>query len=570
MAKLIDDISRNGFALTTPIDRQNAVPTDTTYMYENINDAKAYAKNGATAYVGQVIYVKPSENDIKGKLYIINNYTVDPTSDDYNDDNFLTEIITNANDYYTADKIDELINSINTLNIEVKDADFDLSKASPEDVGKLIFVPEKNIATGEVYYNSYSEYVCYNNGTSTSPSYKWEKIGSSEIDLSGYALSTHNHDDSYSALNHNHDDSYYKLDTLKVNGIDDSVIKHKDENNTETSDYDILLDEDTFKFKSDLKLATALGRYDDPSNTADGYHKITSTGKSFLDVWKDIFATGKEPTVTQPSISIVLKQNDSTICNQTFEIGTSFNNVKYTIITSSGTYQYGPATDVSFSDYSVTKLSDTSGTTPYTPTTIVNQSYETITIKNENQVVTVSAKHSAGATPYTSLKENSTKTNAIAEKTISNTATISAGAYYTYYGYTNEKTLSNIDFRNTGSDASKKMYYGGKSFITKAPSGSKTCGDVPASHTDYDIFVIAIPQVYNLTINKFISQTSETIYDKASYEANPTTYVTSLQQPQTIAIKDAGGNNVNYDVWVYDTAVSATNQPHFNITFTTK
>lgn len=65
MAKTINNISRNGFALTAPIERQNAVPTDTTYMHATFQEAQNYAKTGVTAYVGQIIYVQATNKHYK-------------------------------------------------------------------------------------------------------------------------------------------------------------------------------------------------------------------------------------------------------------------------------------------------------------------------------------------------------------------------------------------------------------------------------------------------------------------------------------------------------------------------
>ena len=64
----------------------------------------------------------------------------------------------------------------------------ELPTASRNTVGKIYFIPhthsEKDI---------YDEYLTIIGGTKETPTYYWEKIGSTDIDLSGYAKNNHTH-----------------------------------------------------------------------------------------------------------------------------------------------------------------------------------------------------------------------------------------------------------------------------------------------------------------------------------------------------------------------------------------
>lgn len=63
-----------------------------------------------------------------------------------------------------------------------------LPTASKSTLGKIYFVPHTH-TTGD----SYDEYLTLVGGTTEAPTYSWEKIGSTDIDLSGYAKNNHTH-----------------------------------------------------------------------------------------------------------------------------------------------------------------------------------------------------------------------------------------------------------------------------------------------------------------------------------------------------------------------------------------
>ena len=64
----------------------------------------------------------------------------------------------------------------------------ELPTASRDTVGKIYFIAhthsEKDI---------YDEYLTIIGGTEEAPTYSWEKIGNTDIDLSGYAKNNHTH-----------------------------------------------------------------------------------------------------------------------------------------------------------------------------------------------------------------------------------------------------------------------------------------------------------------------------------------------------------------------------------------
>ena len=64
----------------------------------------------------------------------------------------------------------------------------ELPAASRDTVGKLYFIPDIH---GEK--DIYDEYLTVIGGTEETPTYFWEKIGNTDIDLSGYAKNNHTH-----------------------------------------------------------------------------------------------------------------------------------------------------------------------------------------------------------------------------------------------------------------------------------------------------------------------------------------------------------------------------------------
>lgn len=62
----------NSMGLPMNINRGNPIPVDTTEVWYSLDSAKEYAKNGATAYVGQKISVI-DETNLTAIVYVIAN-----------------------------------------------------------------------------------------------------------------------------------------------------------------------------------------------------------------------------------------------------------------------------------------------------------------------------------------------------------------------------------------------------------------------------------------------------------------------------------------------------------------
>lgn len=122
---------------------------------------------------------------------------------------------------------------------------------------------------------------------------------------------------------------------------------------------------------------------------ASGSGTIGSAGGTLLAALNEILATAKDPTVTNPSVSISLTGAGAK------EVGTSFT-PSYSVSFNAGSYQYGPATGIT-ATYSV---SDTASHTA----TATSGSFAAFTVGDTtNYKVSVTATHTEGAVPKNNL-----------------------------------------------------------------------------------------------------------------------------------------------------------------------
>lgn len=175
---VIETVKVNGTALT-PNDKavDITVPTQTSQLTNNGDGTSNFATESYVAENGGKI----DTISVNGTTQTITNKNVDitvptQTSQLTNNSGFITNAVNDLTNYYlktetyNKSEVDNLIGSITSLNIEVVSA-----------------LPSQNISTTTIYLvpktsagtnNAYDEYVYANNA--------WEKIGDTEIDLSGY------------------------------------------------------------------------------------------------------------------------------------------------------------------------------------------------------------------------------------------------------------------------------------------------------------------------------------------------------------------------------------------------
>ena len=138
-------------------------------------------------------------------------------------------------------------------------------------------------------------------------------------------------------------------------------------------------------FDEDITYTVGFGTLAKPTSNA----KFPATGKNVTEVFKALMAESKDPVTTQPSATLSSNNIGA------MEVGTNIA-INYNISTNPGSYTYGPATGVTFSDYKATfngqTLTGASGT--FTSVQVTD---------NMSLSISGSVKHSDGVIPKTNL-----------------------------------------------------------------------------------------------------------------------------------------------------------------------
>ena len=139
-------------------------------------------------------------------------------------------------------------------------------------------------------------------------------------------------------------------------------------------------------FATDLVTTAAVGNI----TLTNGQATIAAAGKNLKQVFDMIFVQEKNPTITPPSVSVSCPQA------KTYEVGETVT-PSYTATLNAGNYQYGPATGVTATAWSV---QNTNGNQLTTNT----GTFDAIQVTDETAYrITATATHTAGATPVTNV-----------------------------------------------------------------------------------------------------------------------------------------------------------------------
>lgn len=273
-------------------------------------------------------------------------------------------------------------------------------------------------------------------------------------------------------------------------------------------------------FEEDLTYTANIGVKTVP---ASGSGTIAAEGKNVKEVLASILAEEKDPTATQPTATL----NSTNIGS--VEVGSNIA-VNYQIATSAGSYTYGPATGVTFSNATVTfngeTLNGNSGTFSYVQVT-----------DSTNLSMSGSIDSSAGAMPKTNLgndcpaKQIDAKTHTLSKGTLS-------GYRGWFYGYKNGDNA--IDAANITSAQVRALTGPVKSFPAQLPT------------SQMKQMFFAIPKN---------TKTSISVADSTNGAPQTVKKITDVM------VEGANGYTaVAYDVWYVDNGNAATGDAKFNIT----
>ena len=139
-------------------------------------------------------------------------------------------------------------------------------------------------------------------------------------------------------------------------------------------------------FAQDLITTSAVGNI----TLTNGQATIPAAGKNLKQVFDTIFVQEQNPTITQPSVSV------SAPNNRAYEVGTSVTPT-YTATLNAGSYQYGPATGITATSWSVTD------TDSHSASTNAGQ-FDAFTVGDAtNYRITATANYEDGAIPVTNV-----------------------------------------------------------------------------------------------------------------------------------------------------------------------
>ena len=139
-------------------------------------------------------------------------------------------------------------------------------------------------------------------------------------------------------------------------------------------------------FPEDLTTTFAVGNF----TLQNGQATIPAAGKNLKQVWDAIYVQEKNPTITQPSVSVSCPQAGR------YEVGTSVTPT-YNATLNAGSYQYGPATGITATAWNVQDSDSHALTTN-------SGSFDAFTVEDStNYTISATATYNAGAMPVTNV-----------------------------------------------------------------------------------------------------------------------------------------------------------------------
>lgn len=276
-------------------------------------------------------------------------------------------------------------------------------------------------------------------------------------------------------------------------------------------------------FDKDFVATAPIGVVEIPTS---GSTTISAAGKSVKDVLAGIFAKEKEPTVSNPAVSITAS------ANKAYEVGTKVS-PSYSASLSAGSYQYGPDTGITAKTWSVTNSGSDEILTTATGT------FAEITVAdNTNLSITATATYDAGAIPKSNIGKEVPAKQIKAGSASATTSAKITGYRNLFYGVVNTENLT--------SDVIRGLTKGG------AYTTSKTF-DVNVTTADAVGIVVAYPS--NATrsgISKVLLTTSMNADITAEYKV-----------VKAVNVEGANGYTAqSYKVYLYKPANLTVGQTH--------
>lgn len=276
-------------------------------------------------------------------------------------------------------------------------------------------------------------------------------------------------------------------------------------------------------FDNDLVLTQEFGRY----TLTGGKVTVPAKDKSWYDVFMDAYSQDKNPSVTQPSVTLIANEIKA------YEVGTKVT-PSYSAVLNPGSYEYGPDTGIVASSWSVSNGVDTK--------TTASGSFDEITVADDtNYAITATANYGDGAIPKTALDADYADGKIVAGSKFATKGKISGYRSF-FYGVLSTSTADTP----LTSAIIRGMTNGGEynSSRTITLNGNSSAKRI----------VIAIPSASTRTGLK------EVILTSAMNTPLTDSYVKTEAAVQVEGVN--GFTAVDYDVYVYEPAAIGADEVH--------
>lgn len=191
---------------------------------------------------------------------------------------------------------------------------------------------------------------------------------------------------------------------------------------------------------------------------SSGSKTLDTAGKNLKQVLDMIVAEELNPSVSQPSVSVTLSNSGAK------EVGTNFT-PNYSCNLNPGSYQYGPATGVTATSWSISDTNSNSSDTQNGSLTAFQ------VIESTNYRVSVTVQHTAGAIPLTNLGNDYASGQIQAGSKSANSANVT-GYRNTFYGTLTTKDSLPDSAVIRGLSRSNRQLNNGSKFSINIPVGA--------------------------------------------------------------------------------------------------
>lgn len=263
---------------------------------------------------------------------------------------------------------------------------------------------------------------------------------------------------------------------------------------------------------------------------ASGSATVAAAGKNVKEVLASILAQEKNPTVTQPSVSVNITNSTKAL-----EVGSKVIPT-YKATFNAGSYSYGPATGITAKTWEITN-----SVTDETLNTAEGSFAELTVADNTNFSITAKATYEGGAVPKTNIgNEKPNLAIAAGSKSAVSSAKITGYRNF-FYGFVASSSAEvPVDSALVRSLTAGGAYNAQKSFTIKAAdtAGAKRIVvAIPANSTRSGLISVSLDSTMNLDITAEYNQIANVNVEGAN-----------------------GATAIPYKVWVYEPAELGSDQ----------